>query len=136
PRNQDACDPNARSDPVQYEIAGDLEQKVTNEKDSSCKAELLAGDGQLAIHRQGRKSYVDPVEESDGIEHEEERQQPDPEFPDRHRPDRVFDAVWHVHLFDLCCETAHPILYDQAMVISFGCLTVVKKARANSTPPW
>src|SRR5262245_25816103 len=89
PTNQDACDPPPCSDSVQYEVAGDLEQKITPEKDSSCETELLAGDGQLAIHRQRRKSYVDSVKESEGVEHEEERQQPDPEFPDHRRLDRV-----------------------------------------------
>ena len=68
---------------MQNKVAWDLEQKVTPEKDSSCEAELLAADGQLAIHRQRRKSYVDAVDDGDHIEHEEERQQLDLEFPDR-----------------------------------------------------
>jgi hypothetical protein len=71
PRDQDAYYPYTSSDLVKDEVAGDLEQKVTPEKDSGCESELLAGDGQLAIHRQCRKSYVDAVEESDDIQHEE-----------------------------------------------------------------
>ena len=71
------------SDFVKDEVAGDLEQKVTPEKDSGCESELLAGDGQFVIHRQRRKSDVDAVEESNDIEHEEKCQEPDSEFPDR-----------------------------------------------------
>jgi len=41
---------------------------------------------QFPIHRQRRKPQVDSVDESDNIEGKRERQQPDPEFPDRFSP--------------------------------------------------
>src|SRR5215469_5663243 len=93
PRDQDACYPYTSSDFVKDEVAGDLEQKVTPEKDSGCESELLAGDGQFAIHRQRCKSDVDAVEESNDIEHEEKRQQPDSEFPDRHSLDGIRNST-------------------------------------------
>jgi len=43
PRDQNAGDPDARTDFVKDEVAGDLKQEVTPEENSRRKSELLAG---------------------------------------------------------------------------------------------
>ena len=87
--DQDASDPNTCSNLVKDEIARDLKQEVAPEENSGGESELLARDRQFAIHSQRRKPQVDSVNESNDIERKEERQQSDPEFPDRCRFDWV-----------------------------------------------
>jgi len=42
PSDQDAGDPDMRTDLVKDEVAGDLEQEVTPKENSRCESELLA----------------------------------------------------------------------------------------------
>jgi hypothetical protein len=89
---------------MQDEVAGNLTQKVSPEKDSSRQSELLAGDSQLTIHGQRGESDIDPVEEGNDIEQEEKRQEPDPEFPYRCCLDRVRNdacGVRHLCVFPM-----------------------------------
>src|SRR5450432_354329 len=47
PGDQNASDPNPRSDPVQYQVARDLEQEITKEEHAHDQPKLLAADREL-----------------------------------------------------------------------------------------
>jgi hypothetical protein len=51
---------------VQQQIAGDLEEEITDEENTREKSELLAGE--LLIHRQSCKPNVDPVLNRRGLD--------------------------------------------------------------------
>src|SRR5215469_1375535 len=82
PCNENACDPDARADAVEDEVAGDFKQEVAPKENSSRKSKMLACDGQFAIHRQSRKAQVNSVDESHDVEHKQERQKSELDFTD------------------------------------------------------
>ena len=81
-RDQYPRDPDASSDLVQQEIAGDLEKAVTEKENPGCESELLAGHRQLLVHRQRGEPDVDAVNERDNIENEQERQESELQLSD------------------------------------------------------
>jgi hypothetical protein len=66
---------------VKDEVTGDFEEEVAPEKNSCRESELLAGNGQLAVHRQRSKAQVDSVDECYDVERKQERQQPELHLP-------------------------------------------------------
>jgi len=55
------------------------------EKENSREeSELLTRDGQFPVHRQSRKANVDAVDEGNHHQNEDERDDPSPQFADRH----------------------------------------------------
>src|ERR1700676_3672887 len=52
PRDQDALNPDARTDPVEEDVAGDLENEVTPKEYSDQQPKLRTRDRQLGVHRQ------------------------------------------------------------------------------------
>jgi hypothetical protein len=61
---------------VEHEIAGDLEKEIPEKEDSGSESELLAGDCQLPIHRQCRKSEVDAIDKGNNVESKQEGDKP------------------------------------------------------------
>jgi hypothetical protein len=83
PGNQDARNPDACPDSVEQQIAWDFKEEVAEKENPSDKSELLAGDGQLLVHRQGSKADVDAVEKCNDVEKPNEGKNPDFQFPNR-----------------------------------------------------
>src|SRR3984893_16784556 len=71
------------SELVQQQIAGDLEEEITDEENTRKKSELLAGDTQLFVHRQSGKPNVDPVNISNDVEKKDKGKNPGPDFLNR-----------------------------------------------------
>ena len=90
------------SELVQQQIAGDLEEEITDEENTREKSELLAGDTQLLIHRQRCKPNVDPVNISNDVQKKDKGKNPAPDFLNRPGLDGLrsgISSVAHVHLF-------------------------------------
>lgn len=68
---------------MEHKVAGNLENEITKKENSSGKSELLAGDRQLSVHRQRRKSKVDAIDKGDNVEGKQEREEPDLELANR-----------------------------------------------------
>ena len=83
PGKQYACNPDARSDFVRQQIARDLKEEVAEKENPEEQSVLLAGDGQLFVHRQRRKRNVGAVEKGNDEKQEDKRKNPDPHFPNR-----------------------------------------------------
>jgi len=71
PGDDDARQPDARPEFVQQQIAGNFEEKVSNEKDAGKKPELLGADAEVTVHGKCGEADVDAVEERDDIEEED-----------------------------------------------------------------
>ena len=80
PGEEDAGDPDTRADFVKQEIAGNFKSGIAEEEDAGDQAELLAGDGEFAIHGEGGEPDVDAVEERDNVEEKDEGENADVEF--------------------------------------------------------
>src|SRR5262249_45441766 len=65
---------------VKQQVAGDFEGEVSEEEDAGEQAELFAGDGQVAVHGEGREADVDAIEEADDVEKEDKRDDAKSEF--------------------------------------------------------
>src|SRR5262245_28726111 len=50
PNDKNARDPDAGANPVQDQVAGNLEDRVANKKDADKKPKLLAGDAEFLVH--------------------------------------------------------------------------------------
>jgi hypothetical protein len=73
PDDQDARNPDAGADSVQQQITRDLEQEVAKKENTADQSELLAGDSQVLIHRQGGKSDVGAIEVANEVKHKDKR---------------------------------------------------------------
>ena len=91
PRDHDARDPEPDADAHQQQIAGDLEDRVGNEKQPGAEAVHSGAEAEIAVHRQRREADVDPIEIGDDVEREHERQQPPARLAER----RAADVVRH-----------------------------------------
>ncbi len=58
---------------MQHQIARNLKQEIAEKENSIQQSKLLAGDGQLLVHRQGGKPNVDPVKIRDDVQKEKVR---------------------------------------------------------------
>jgi hypothetical protein len=85
PSNQNAGNPDAGSDSVQHEIAGNFKEEITDKENPKDQSELLASDGQLFVHRQRGKPNVDAVEEGNDVKKKNERNDPNLHFPNGFR---------------------------------------------------
>ncbi len=74
PRDQDARDPDTRADPVEHEVAWNLEDEIPEEEDPDSKAVLRARDPEILVHRQCREPDIDPIQESDDVQEKDERE--------------------------------------------------------------
>ncbi len=74
PANENPSDPDSRSNLMQHQIARDLKQKIAEKENTNQQSKLLAGDGQLLVHRQRGKPNIDPVEIGDDIQEKKIRQ--------------------------------------------------------------
>jgi hypothetical protein len=72
---------------VQQQIAGDFEEEVAEKENPKEQSVLLAGDGQLSVHRQRRKPNVDPVKKTNDEKNEDIGENPNPHFLDCSRLD-------------------------------------------------
>src|SRR5262249_5166333 len=76
PAHEDPSDPDPGADPVEQEVARNLEQAVAEEEDADEESERLARDPELAVHRERREADVDPIEKRNDVQREEHRQEP------------------------------------------------------------
>ena len=86
---------------MQQKIAGDFKEEVAEEENTEEQSALLAGDGQLSVHRQRRKPNVDTIEKGNNEEEEDKGKNPNPQFLNRPRPYRDrgdSEADSHAHL--------------------------------------
>jgi hypothetical protein len=67
---------------MQQKITGDLEQEIADKENPGEKSELLAGDRQLAVHRQSRKGNVGAVEIRNNVEKKNEWNNPNSHLPE------------------------------------------------------
>jgi hypothetical protein len=72
---------------VQQQIAGDFKDGVAEKENPEEQTVLLAGDGQLFVHRQGCKPDVDPVKKANDEKNEDIGENPNPHFLDSSRLD-------------------------------------------------
>ena len=72
---------------MQQQIAGDFEEEVAEKENPKEQSVLLAGDGQLFVHRQRRKPNVDPVKKANDKKKEDKGENPNPHFLDCSRLD-------------------------------------------------
>src|ERR1700740_3356195 len=83
PANQDSSDPDACSDFVQEQVAGDFKEEVAKKENPEDQSVLLACDRQLSVSRQRRKPNVDAIEKGNDEKQEDKGKNPDAEFPNR-----------------------------------------------------
>src|SRR6202042_3755947 len=76
PADHDAGDPAPRPEPVEREVARDLEHGVADEQDAGADAELGRGKAELLIHGERRKADIGAVEVVDDIGEGQERNDP------------------------------------------------------------
>ena len=93
PRDQNARDPDTRADPVEHEIAWNLEDEVAEEEDPDGKAVLRARDPEILVHRQRREPDVDPIQEGDGVQEKNERQNVEANLADGRGREAGFRAI-------------------------------------------
>jgi hypothetical protein len=79
--------PDPSSDFVQQQIAGDFKDEVAEKENPKDQSVLLAGDGQLFVHRQRRKPNVEAIEKGNDEKQEDKGKNPDPQFSNRSRFD-------------------------------------------------
>src|SRR5215471_6886782 len=80
PAKQYPCNPDARSEFVQQQVAGYFKNEVAKKEDSREEPILLAGDSQLLVHDECREPNVDSVEDGIYQENENEGNDPRPHF--------------------------------------------------------
>jgi hypothetical protein len=68
---------------VEEQVTRDFKEEVAKKENPGEQAKLLAGDGQLLVHRQGREPNVDAVKIGDDVKEKKERDNPDSHFPNR-----------------------------------------------------
>jgi len=68
---------------VQQQIARDFEEEVAEKENPKEQSVLLAGDGQLFVHRQRRKPNVVAIEKGNDKKQEDKGKNPDPQFLNR-----------------------------------------------------
>src|SRR2546430_4165263 len=101
PSKQDSGDPDARSDLVQQQIAGDFKKEVAKKENPENESELLAADGQLFVHWERRKPNVGAINEGNDKKHKNKWENPGAYFldssgADGHRVSSCFNG--HNHL--------------------------------------
>ena len=67
---RNACNPDAGADFVQQQVARNSKEQVAEKEDPGEQTELLAGDRQFLVHRQRRKTNVNPVEKANDVQQE------------------------------------------------------------------
>jgi hypothetical protein len=72
---------------VQQQIAGNFKDGVAEKENPEEQTVLLAGDGQLFVHRQGREPDVDPVKKANYEKKEDKGKNLNPHFLDCSRLD-------------------------------------------------
>ena len=82
PGNHDAGDPDPRAKPIQHQVAGHFEDEIADEEDRGAEAVDIGREAEVAVHRQRREAEVHAVDQTDDVEHEDERQQPLCHLPD------------------------------------------------------
>src|SRR6266568_6211345 len=95
PGYQDAGNPDASPNLVQQQIAGNFKEEIAKKENPYQQSELLARDGQFLVHRQRRKTNIDPVEKGNDVEKEEKGKKSDLQFPNRALFDGVPTAGYH-----------------------------------------
>ena len=88
---------------MQEEIAWNLEERIADKENPNRESELVAGDGQVLVHREFRKRNVNAIEERNNVEKQDEGKNPDLQLPNRSRFDRdrrycLFPAHNHLSL--------------------------------------
>jgi hypothetical protein len=68
---------------VQEQIAWNFEKEVPKKENPRDQSKLLAADRQFLVHRQRRKSDVDPIEKGNDVEQKDEGNNPPPQFLNR-----------------------------------------------------
>ena len=101
PSKQDSGDPDARSDLVQQQIAGDFKKEVAKKENPENESELLAADGQLFVHCERGKPNVVAINECNDEKHKNKWENPEAYFldssgADGHRVSSCFNG--HNHL--------------------------------------
>ena len=76
PRDQDASDPDTRTNPVQKQVAGNFKQEIADEKDPNHEPVLLSANSQIPVHGQRGKTYVNTVDVGDHIKQKDEWENP------------------------------------------------------------
>src|SRR5438552_11256927 len=80
PGKKDSGNPDARSDPVQEQIARNFKEEVAEKENAEDESKRLAADGQLLVHRQRRKADVVAIDERDNEKQEDEGENPEAYF--------------------------------------------------------
>ncbi len=80
-----------------------LEERIADKENPNREPELVAGDGQVLVHREFRKRNVNAIEERNNVEKQDEGKNPDLQLPNRSRFDRdrrscLFPAHNHLSL--------------------------------------
>ena len=91
---------------MQQQIAGNFKDGAAEKENPKEQSVLLAGDGQLFVHRQRRKASVDPVEKANDEKKEDKGENPNPHFLDCPRLDGHPSGVYSVAHDDLSASPA------------------------------
>ncbi len=76
PGNHDARDPAAGADLVQDDVAGHLEQEITNEEDARPPAEHQRRELEFSVHGQSGEAEIDAVEIGEEVGQDQKRNDP------------------------------------------------------------
>ncbi len=135
PADQYSRDPNASSDLVQQQIAGDFKYEVAEKENAEDQSELLAGDGQRFVHRQRRKPNVIAIDKGDDEKHENKRKDPKPQFLNRLRSDRDRgDCGTASHTFSVRESDTSLISAERSRVQGSPKLYASKRSRSSERP--
>src|SRR5215831_7078475 len=74
PGYHNARDPDSRPHFLQDDVARHLKQEISKEEDSCAPAEDVGTEPQILVHRQRRETDIGPVDISDEVDDDDERQ--------------------------------------------------------------
>jgi hypothetical protein len=77
PTNENASNPDACSNFVQHQVAGDFKDEVANEENPKGQPILVGRDTQLLVHRPACQADVRSVKEGNDVQQEEKWNDPD-----------------------------------------------------------
>ena len=80
PSEQNPGDPHAGADANQHQVAGNLEDAVSDEENARSQSIGIRTQLDLLVHGQGGKADVDPVEVRGDVEQRQQRHQPQEEL--------------------------------------------------------
>src|SRR5262249_43031239 len=81
---------------VKNQVTRYFKGKISDEENSRDDSILLAADSKVMVHRQLRKTDVEPIDHRDDVKQEQKRNQPNLHLPDGPVFNRLCSAAWAV----------------------------------------